>query len=146
MRLLAAIGLLAVPSACSEPVQTAGACPGPRAGWITPDDRSMFEAFVINRVSIRPGNGLKWNGVAIDRQTLRKYLIASRSMEPPPLIILKPAEGGDCAFLQAVRDDMESVYPCSLGSCGEGQGGWVFDVQEQDRSNASAEPAAPAVR
>ncbi|HYI49005.1 MAG TPA: hypothetical protein VEX35_11140 [Allosphingosinicella sp.] len=134
-----------------HPPAAPSACPGPRPGWLTPRD-GLPHLTVVNRLRVTRGNRLEWNRVPVTRDTVRGYLGLVGNMRPLPFTILAPDRDADCAFLEAIRDDMAAELPCNEGGCGEGRGRWGDgDVQrpltpeaESERANIVAEIEAAA--
>lgn len=157
MRILAAFLCLAV-TASTASASPSSACSGRRTGWMGPSDGTP-DHVAINWISIPRERELRWHGKRIDRARLRYYLGIVATMRPLPFTILRPGPGVDCAFLEAIRDDMEAKLPCAQGLCGEGRGRWSDDVplmhpsredeiepiiQDMANSVADAESAANA--
>ena len=89
-------------------------------GWETPEkDGLPREAFVQNLVSVED-QVIRWNGVAIDDETLIEYLLESKALVPVPWIRFDPGSA-DCATGVRVRDLIDRNYPCREGCvCGQG--------------------------
>lgn len=136
MRLPAASLCLAV-SASTAISSPSGDCTRRRTGWAAPADGIPHLA-IVNRIVTSRGRALRWNGQPINRETLREYLGLVRAMEPMPFTILTAGPGVDCAFLEAIRDDMARALPCELGACGEGRGRWNDAPPVQLDTNSAA--------
>ena len=119
-----------------------------RAGWAVPANGTPHMA-ILNRVTVAGTGTLKWNGATITHNQLRRYLGEVGELRPMPFTILLPDPNADCAFLEAVRDDMARALPCDQ-ACGEGRGDWLSGSRprklspeaEGERANAIAEVEA----
>jgi len=108
-----------------------------RSGWVSRQS-GLPELVIVNRIAIQTDGHLRWNGVAITRNTLGRYLRIVRTMTPMPFTILDPDPNADCATIDAVRDDMEALLPCAQGYCGEGHGSWGYANNGPPDENSEA--------
>jgi hypothetical protein len=151
MRGVAALALCLLAAGQPPPAPVSNSCAAPRPGWLTRLD-GLPELAVVSRLSVAAGGRLEWNGTPVARATVREYLGLVRTMEPLPFTILAPDADADCAFLEAIRDDMAAALPCGEGACGEGRGRWGYGAilrplapeDEAEMANAAAELEAAA--
>lgn len=116
-RRAAAVAIALAPGLGGAGKAAAQSCPGPRPGWETSDRDRL--GIILNRVAVSGRGALLWNRVETSRERLRQYLAIVRQMEPMPFTLLQPAADADCAFLEAVRDDIEAALPGADHGCGE---------------------------
>jgi hypothetical protein len=69
----------------------------------------------FNAITIKMNGSISWNGVAIDRATIEKYLNSTRQMEPEPVIVLNFARGTPCEPVRWVRQTMDKILECRNG-------------------------------
>lgn len=104
-------------SACNED-KTPASCVPALPGWATPETGKPVH-LIANSVTLS-GRSMRWNGVAIDEQTLISYARQSAAMNPLPFLIFDPGVAPDCSFARRIRDTLNSEYPCSEGACWHG--------------------------
>jgi hypothetical protein len=112
--------LILATALASGPVPSPVHCPPPPANWAAADDPPHM-VDLSNTIGIKRGR-LTWNGVAIERETLHKYLALLATMVPPLFTVIEAAPDADCELLEAVRADVAAALPCDMGVCGEGLG------------------------
>jgi hypothetical protein len=97
-------------------------------GW-APPEVGKAERTGVNSVRLI-GRQLSWNGMDIDEETLRSYLLeshrlglAAKKRNPEidlPFLIFSP-ETNDCELARQIQTLIEQNYPCSSGICGQGR-------------------------
>ena len=112
---------------CSAAQEAIPHCPGPLPNWLTTQTARPFHHIVINRVTVGRTGELKWNGVPVSLDQLRRYLGIVREMHPRPFTVLEADGQADCDWLQTVREAIARSLPCDEGACGEGRG-WDWDL------------------
>jgi hypothetical protein len=74
-------------------------------------------AQMVVRVSLAGPNGIRWNGVRVNEETLLRYLRTSATEFPLPFIEIQ-ADSQDCEENSRILGKIYSAYPCRDGVCG----------------------------
>jgi|SRR4051812_24614584 hypothetical protein len=117
MRTIAYASLIALGlTGCKKPEEPR-ACVPVLPGWLTKNPPG--DLMVANQVQLA-GNGILWNGVPIDEQTLIEYSRQLAPRTPIPFLVFDPGSSPNCSFARQVRDILDQNYPCHQGACGQG--------------------------
>ena len=88
-----------------------GSCPTPAPGWVEEDEGLAAHHRPVLRVQLQ-GREIIWDGRAVSRETLARYLAIARSMNPAPFILFDPAAAEDCALATNIRDLIHREANC----------------------------------
>jgi hypothetical protein len=104
-------------SGCND-AKAPSSCVAALPGWATPETGKPVH-LIANEVTLK-GHDIRWNGVAIDEQTLADYARQSAALNPVPFLIFDPGTASDCSFARHVRDTLDHEYPCRDEACWQG--------------------------
>lgn len=107
-------------AACSPSSSADGACRVPLSTWARPQEGIPHLA-IVNRVTLRPHDELRWNGVTITETQLQSYLRETRAAPTLPFTIFDADPVSDCATVRRIRQLIDASLTCNRGRCGEGR-------------------------
>ena len=84
-------------------------CGGAPASWGR--QGLMFGDEWLMRLDVKP-MAFQWNGVSIDKATLRRYLTKISKLSNKPLLTVIFARNTDCATVIAARRMISDILPC----------------------------------
>lgn len=71
---------------------------------------------ILVQINIISENNIEWNGVRINRNTLKRYL--STTSTQFPLAFLKIEAKSESCEVIAILSEIGETYPCQRGACG----------------------------
>jgi hypothetical protein len=90
-----------------------------RAGFQGSWEHNEFPEGRIFRIGLAGRDRIRWNGVPISRDRLRRRLDAVGAARGPNFTLLVFTDETDCALVQDVRAEMTRRLQCGEGRCGE---------------------------
>ncbi len=131
--LLGALALLG----CARPQTYSETCNKPLPNWRTPGDG--WHNIVTTNLAIAADDSLSWNGKAVEREELQRYLTIIPTVEPTPGTILSVHPSASCAMVGVIRTSMERALNCrETRRCGEGDARGDWDAPPFVDVNSSA--------